>query len=386
MVPIRLVLATVLAVGGLSAWATAQPVDLPPVAPPSLAAPAPPTAGTVTADLVNVRCGPNLYYYPLATVSQGARVAIRGEPAKGWLAIDPPEGVYGLVRRSELALSEDGATASASVPSARVYAAGPRSDRQWCVMATLAEGDKVKVLGPGTGEMLRVGPPESARAYITSEFVKVEAGPPPPPPPPEVRGPVEPPPEVKVEVPVAAVDPLIQEEKDAEAAVAEELKKPVTERDYGPLLARFAEVAGKAEDPWLKRRANQYLEYLKVLVEHKKGYLDAMEVDTRLHQNLSSLHAGEAVAEAEAARRAAQMARFDAVGTVGRLKFADAGASSPINHKLVDSHGRILYVLRAPGQDLDAFVGKVVGVRGSKSYVRQWNATLITVEAIEEIE
>jgi hypothetical protein len=181
------------------------------------------------------------------------------------------------------------------------------------------------------------------------------------------------------------VDSIIQEQKDAEAAVAEELKKPLAERQYDPLIARFTDVAEKAAEDWLKRRAQDYADYLKVLAEHRKGYLAAQEVDARLREDLAAIREDRTASDADAADRAAERARFDAVGTVGRLKFADPAAQSPINHKLVDAQGRTLYVLRSTRHNLDDFVGKTVGVRGPTSHVPDWNAMLITVEAIEEV-
>ena len=97
-------------------------------------APTFPKTGTVNADLVNVRCGPNLYYYPLATLAQGTKVTVQAREG-GWMAIDPPAGVYGLVHRSDVTIDEDGTTATVTSPEARVYASSARVDRHWCVAA-----------------------------------------------------------------------------------------------------------------------------------------------------------------------------------------------------------------------------------------------------------
>jgi len=143
--------------------------------PPAPTPPAPPTptypyTGYISADLVNVRCGPALYYYPLLMMGKNAPVTVEGEK-DGWLALRPPEGIYGLVRKSDLTIGAAGATATVSAPSARVYASSATATRRWCVMATLKQDDTVQVLGPAEGEFVKIAPPESARVYVVDQYV-----------------------------------------------------------------------------------------------------------------------------------------------------------------------------------------------------------------------
>ena len=146
-----------------------------PAAPPLAPAPAAlpktfPYTAFINADAVNIRSGPGLYYYPLAILNSDMEVTVEGE-AGPFLAVRPPDGVYGLMKRVDLAMGMDGKTATVAATSARVYAASAIATRQWCVMGTLKQGDKVEVEGTAEGDMVRIAPPEWAHVYVASQFV-----------------------------------------------------------------------------------------------------------------------------------------------------------------------------------------------------------------------
>ena len=94
------------AAGGIRAGAAAPAVAAEAVAEPATGAttlttgPAEPTypyTGKIGADLVNIRSGPGLYYYPLTTLGKGDEVVVESE-RNGWLALRPPDSVFGLMR------------------------------------------------------------------------------------------------------------------------------------------------------------------------------------------------------------------------------------------------------------------------------------------------
>lgn len=58
----------------------------------------------------------------------------------------------------------------------------------------------------------------------------------------------------------------------------------------------------------------------------------------------------------------------------------------PIKFKLVDQNNRPLVVLKSSTADLNKYVGKVVGVRGTKTYLKDWRIYLISVDEIEALE
>jgi hypothetical protein len=364
---------------------------------PGQSDPAYPRAGTVTGTEVYVRCGPGSYYYPVSRVHEGTTVTVLGrEP--GWTAIEPPEGVWGLIRRGDVSIGEDGTTGTVSATSTRVYASGTEVSehgRTWCVMARLNEGDTVKLTGEMQGQMLRVQPPEGARVYVSAEYVAVQEQPaptPPTPPTPPVPsdgdpetfvGPeaaVSPPP-----VPPAELSSLLEQFKDAEDALAREIDKPLEERDYDALIATFAELQDQAEADWLKQRAAKRIAMLKALLARREKYEESLRLKNELQNALTQIEQDRKAA-GEAAEKRRQMEPFDAVGTVGRLQFAEGDVASPIRYKLTDEAGRISVVLRSDELDLDEYEGETVGVYGKRSYVKQWRIHLIDVEKIVPIE
>jgi SH3-like domain-containing protein len=335
--------------------------------------PVPPYTGFINADLVNVRCGPGLYYYPVVQTAQNTPVIVESE-SRDWLALRPLAGVCGLVNKSDVTLAADGSSATVSTPAARVYASGPAAKREWCVILVLQEGATLQVLGPAEGDMLRVAPPEGTRVYVLAQYVTPGAGLP-------SVGPLPP---VDIEPP--KLDPLAQAYKDAGAALAEETKKPVDERDYAPALAQFADVAEKAEPAWLKTAAARRVAAIQTLIEQQKDFRATVAIGSRLDQRLSELDAQRTAAMVAAEREAAlQKPPFQATGVVAPiLQLEDVDYA--IKFKLVDQRGRPVVVLQSTLYDLNQYAGKAVGVRGTRTYLPAWQTYLITVDDLEILE
>jgi SH3-like domain-containing protein len=351
---------------------TAAPAQTAEPAEPAATSPSPPYAGAVNADVVNVRSGPGLYYYPLLTVPRGTSVIVEGEK-RSWLAIRPPEGVYGLVRKSDLEVSPDGTTATITAPDARVYASSASAKRRWCVMSTLEEGDTVVLVGPAEGEMLRIIPPEGACAYIAGQYVTPTGG-------------AVTPPVTDIEVTPPKPDSLMQDLKESDAALAEETKKPILERDYESVLARYADVAENTEKAFLKNAAGRRMAHVEALIEQREEYRSTVAISARLEERLTEIRAKRAEQTADAERRRAmQRPAFQATGVMDRIRSLE-GVDYPIKHKLVDREGRPVVVLKSETYDLDQYVGKAVGVRGTKTYVPEWKMYLVDVDDLELLE
>jgi len=349
-----------------------------PVAPPEgevpgTLKPAFPYAGYVNAEAVRLRSGPGLYYYWLATVNSGTPVVIEGE-ADGWMALRPTSGVYGLVRKSEVDLSADGRKATVLPPSARVYSASNAADRRWCVMATLKQGDSATVLGPADAEFIKVAPPDGARIYVVSQYVTAGPG------------------AAGIGAAIAQLtqppktDPHMENYKKADAALDEEMKKPLGERDYKSAAAAFKEIAEKTDKAYLRRAALDKMSLLKGLEEQQAGYVRVMGIADRLDRRIADIKAQEA-AKAAQAEREKKLARpeFTASGMLQPMESLE-DVDYPIKFKLVDPNNHPLVVLKSTTYDLSKYAGKVVGVRGPKTYLKDWRIYLVTVDDLEVIE
>jgi SH3-like domain-containing protein len=337
------------------------------------ARPTPPYSGFINADLVNIRCGPGPYFYPLVQAAKNTPVVVESE-SRDWLALRPLTGACGLVAKNDVKIAADGATATLASPAARVYASGPAARRQWCVMPAPAEGATFQVLGPAEGDRLRVAPPEGARVYVLTQYVTPGASLASP-------GPIE---SANIEPP--KLDPLAQAYKDAGAALAEEMKKPVDERDYAPALAQFADIADKAEKNWLKAAASRRAAEIQALVEQQNEFRATVAIGSRLDQRLTELDAQRTAAMTAAEREAAlQKPPFLATGVVAPMESLE-GVDHPIKFKLVDQRGRPVVVLQSTLYDLNQYAGKAVGVRGTRTYLPDWATYLVTVDDLEVLE
>ena len=84
-------------------------------------------------------------------------------------------------------------------------------------------------------------------------------------------------------------------------------------------------------------------------------------------------------------QRAMQRPAFQATGVVEPI-WSLEGEDYPIKHKLVDRQGRPVVILKSETYDLDQYVGKAVGVRGTKTYVPEWKIYLVDVDDLELLE
>ncbi|KPK47326.1 MAG: hypothetical protein AMK72_08580 [Planctomycetes bacterium SM23_25] len=390
----RLVFGCLLSIvlAGLPSAASAQPSPAEPPAvgaaaaePPAVAAtPAPPTppaptypyTGYISADLVNIRSGPALYYYPLLTTIKGAPVVVEGE-ADNWLALRPPEGTYGLVRKGDLTIGASGDTATVSAPSARVYASSATAKRRWCVMATLKQGDTVRVHGPGEGDFVKIAPPESARVWVVDQYVAATS-------------PTDPSlgqrPPVPIDIQPPASDPLVEASREAENGLAAELAKEIGDRNFDDVTAKFRQIAEKAEEAYLKNAARRHLARIAAEAERTAEYVRVTSLPDKLDEQLANIKTGWANRQAEA-KRDEQLLKSDFIAT-GCLAMMESleGVDHPVKFKLVDQNNHPLVVLQSTAYDLGKYLGKIIGVRGTKTYLKEWRIYLVAVDELEVVE
>ncbi|MCX5654807.1 MAG: hypothetical protein NTY65_09195 [Planctomycetota bacterium] len=340
---------------------------------PTAPKPAFPYSGYINADAVRIRSGPGLYNYQLAVLNNGAPVVVENE-VDGWLALRPSAGVHGLMKKTDLTVTPDGKKATVSAPTARVYAASDTANRRWSVMATLKQGDAVQVLGPGEGDLVKIVPPEGAHVYVVAQYVQAGTGP----------GGVNVALTAMSEAP--KVDPLIENFKKADAGLDAEQKKPLGERDFAAANAAFKEIAEKTDKTYLRRAAEDRMALINALERQQAGYLKVLAISDRLDKNLAEIRVQEAAKAAQTEReKNLAKAEFVATGLVAPLESME-DVDYPIKYKLVDQNNHPLVVLKSSAYDLSKYVGKIVGVRGAKAYLKDWRIYLVTVDDLEVIE
>jgi len=361
--------------------AAALPPAPPKIATPEAAEPLPappkpafPYSGYINADAVRIRSGPGLYYYQLAVLNNGASVVVENE-VDGWLALRPSAGVFGLVRKGDLTMAPDGKKATVSAATTRVYSASDTSNRHWDVMATLKQGDAVQVVGPGEGDLVKITPPEGAHIYVVAQYVQAGTGPGSP--------------NAALTASLAEppkVDPLVEDFKKADSALEAEQKRPIGQRDFAAVTAAYKEIVEKTDKAYIRRAAEGRLAFIQGLARQQEGYLKSLSITDRLDKNLAEIHAQEATKAAQAERdKKLAKAEFVATGLVAPLESME-DVDYPIKYKIVDQKGHPLVVLKSSAYDLSKYVGKIVGIRGAKTYLKDWRIYLVTVDDLEVIE
>lgn len=135
-----------------------------------LAAESFPYVGVVAGDSVYVRSGDSTNCYPVMKVSKGQRLTVQGESA-GWLKIAPPTGTFSWVDKSYVERAGDQGTITAD--RVWVRAGSALSNERSAAQCVLNKGDKVTVLGEEE-TFLKIQTPANASLYIATRFVTPE--------------------------------------------------------------------------------------------------------------------------------------------------------------------------------------------------------------------
>jgi formylglycine-generating enzyme required for sulfatase activity/serine/threonine protein kinase len=88
---------------------------------------------------------------------------------------------------------------------------------------------------------------------------------------------------------VQQVDPLVEEYKKADAALGEEEKKPLGERDYKSMAAAFEDIAKKTDKTYLKQAARERVALIAAMADQQKEYLRIQGIGDRLDKRLTDL-------------------------------------------------------------------------------------------------
>ncbi len=328
-----------------------------------------PYVAEVTREAATLRCGPSEAWKELTTARVGDRVVVL-EERLGWLRIKPPEGLTCWVSSRYVKKLEDG---SGFITGDKVnLRITPDADPTTALypLGQAFSGDRVNILEE-IPAWVRIQACDRVGCWIKKEFVKY----------------IEP------------YTPSAQDRMDEEAAKrhtqkarqlelrkklaqAEELMraeylKPIMEQDFTTIVAMLTEVQKDIEAPASKEAAKRRLdrlterqkaiEELKGLVAEKDAALK--EVENKLIQKLEE--------EAAAARKPEYTAQGWVDG-VGRL------IGRPGSHKLVQG-GRILFFLRSDKVDLNTYLGKLVGIRGTVTEAPGWDWKVIQIDEIEDL-
>jgi hypothetical protein len=344
-----------------------------------------PYKGYVNAEDVYVRSGPGQSYYPTDKLKVGQEVEVYRHDPGGWCAIRPVEGSFTWVSSRYLKPTEKNlAVVTGENVEARI---GSRfSNTRDVIMVRLHKGEVVEVVDPpshGADEneaaWVKIAPPSGEFRWIAAKYVDLD------PPNDGVRKPhgdgrTEP-----SSLPVAAGGSPSPGSPPAAEAFQAELDRLDLE------LSAMA-----IEDPaaWsfdaLRDRANRLLDQAQTAVERGRARLlvnkiarfddikqrydavqamhDSTDRSTRLLASLKN-DAGKRVHSFDIDDR------FDGVGQLTQIASPKQGAP---RYALIDESGSVrCYVTPAPGVNLQNYIGKQVGITGSRGFMPEQHTSHI---------
>ncbi len=365
-----------------------------------------PYTGVINGTSVRVRAGrgdpsgANNYYY-CAVLNRPAKVTVVGAD-KGWLMVEPPVGCYSVVLQSAV---EVDATGTKGTIKKREWAraAGTARTLQFTAgQKMLKPGDSVEILGTVVDrfKFYKIKTPPKVYFWIYATYVDkvaaaattatTDAG-----------DPVATTRPVGVAAttqpagttatkdagsPIAGVtEAEMKEFRGVQAALRTEYGKPVIDRDYNGLIARFKALKF-AEDHPLIPFVDYYVKYLEGDMER----LDSIKAARKLSDDAARAQKEFADARAKVTVEVPPKAvTFDAEGIIAESRMF-AGTSAVRKRYIVyDRKTRRLnaYIYSTdPQVDLTKLVGKHIGVFGDSKYDRGLGANVIDVKQTEIID
>ncbi len=348
------------------------PVDLPsevggapaaPAAPVQAVVSAPvdetPRPGRITGGRVNVRAGPSTQYESIDVLTTGAPVTVLARNGEWFKIVFPADKLASIHKNfvnADIAgeIPEEGIAGIVNQNDVDVHAF--YWDRS-TVVGKLNQGDQVTIRQE-RGQWYRINAPESARAYVFAEYVRVDGNE-------QVAVDSTPPPENP------AVD-LTQGKQDATGRLK------LSEND------RKANELKEAYFSRLQERYQRQQEEAVVQVNQLEQALDSLEQQIKqIEQETSSLYSYPV---STTTLGSADILPADPMygGFYGYVDNIGRVGGAPASYRLT-KNGEIRYYLRSDSFDLAAYVGQRVWVNGAVELASGATANVLNVNQIRTL-
>ncbi len=360
----------------------------------------------VAADDVHVRSGPGQNYYPTDKLRRGQEVEVYRHDPGGWCAIRPVESSFTWVSGRYLKPTEDNlAVVTEEGVSARV---GSRfSDIRDVIQVRLQKGELVEVIdapprGSGWGENVwfKIAPPSGEFRWVSAKYLDAEyprdgirnsaaqsgAG--------RRRADAE-----TADAPEGSSAPRIPAEAmaGARSLSPEQFEAELQRIELELSMMVVEEPAGWSFDA-LRDRTNLLLDAAQTAVErgcarhlaNKIARFDDIKqrqdavLATRYERDRPATAPQTTDAGANTVAGIQVDGRFDGVGQLTQVESAKLG--SP-RYALMGESGDVrCYVTPAPGVNLRDYVGRKVGVVGTRGYMPEQHASHIMARRVTSLE
>lgn len=385
-----------------------------PSTPPGL-----PYAAEITGSAVQVRSGPSTNYYPVATLSRGARVTVIAVESD-WLGIVPPEGCFSLVKDTYVDRDRDPAIGIINGDRVNVRVGSTMSSQKYAIQLQLSKGAQVKLTGESDEGFVRIAPPEGAKVWISTQYARPVGG-------------AAPAPQTQAAVAPAPAEPQTRPAVAEPSAAAPVVEAPasqpvvVTRRVEPPSLppaewetrskelrsrletleARYRHEMGK---PMFTRNLSPLLEQYRPLAEQKVDEYTRYFAQSRITQieelaaSIDSVRKAydlRSTVDEERGRFASERDKLKTVHIRTEEKFAARGElresaiyTSPVGPRRLrlidpslDTTRTVCYVEipRDSGIDVDQYLGRVVGVRAKTKRLKTDSIDPVPILVAEEL-
>ncbi len=355
----------------------------------------------VTAADVYVRSGPGRSYYPTDKLKRGEAVEVYRHDPGGWCAVRPVEGSFTWVSGRFLRpIEDDLAVVTAEGVSARV---GSRfSDVRDVIQVRLNEGEVVAIVEqPGEGEIwYKIAPPAGEFRWVSAKYLDPDY---------PHEGVRRAPDRLGVEHSNSAWpwnetnSPRADEESlRSKSARPRSLSADQFDAELERIELELAVMVVEEPTVWsfgdLRRRTNLLLDRARTAIERGRARLLADRI-ARFEDIKRRQEAVLAMRERVDSKRriwdglrpgvteralAGTDGRFDGVGRLRRVVSSRLDAP---RYALMDESEEVLcYVTPAPGVNLHDYIGRRVGVNGTRGYMPEKRAAHVMARHVAPLE
>jgi hypothetical protein len=360
-----------------------------------------PTVATINAGDVYVRSGDSMNHYTISKLQAGDKVTVVGERGE-WLEILPPEGAFSLVS-GDFVDTTDNTSGTINGDNVRVRAGSLLNENKYTVQTLLAKGTKVDILGRNADGFVRIKPPPGATVWVNRSFVNTGAGS-------DIvvarkaptnstgEGVADASPALaitasqagSVKKPAAAIvnAGLRRQLEETDEAARAELAKPIAERRFEPIIARYKPIADQTEDDFAREYAKARMEQAVNLAALASAIQKVNSLDEKAKsQRYESLAARSLIPEPTPLT---EPAGIEVQGELRISALYPPGSPTP-RYRLIDpvqGAERTIGYVEIPADahmNVDAFLGRYVGIRASAQRIQTGGVNPIPIYITREL-
>ncbi len=343
---------------------------------------------------VDIRSGPGENFYPTDKLQKGETVEVFRRTADGWCAIKPPEGSFSWITGRALKLEDDNlAVVTQDDVASRVGSS--LSDVRNVIQVRMRKGEAVEILDsnnvPGDKSQVwyKIAPPSGEFRWVMEKYLdKTRPGD-------EAVGTGSP---DGFSANASALDGLENPSDASQKASSPEYQAELDRIDLSLSMMVVEEPAVWSFDA-LRIRTESLLDEAGTAADRGRARLLLSKIARfedikQRYDSVTAMREQNAVSNRfliglkQTMDKAAAMAdpdgQFDGVGQLQQVFAPKLG--SP-RYALVDEAGNVrYYVTPAPGVNLQNYVGRQVGITGTRGYMPEQRAQHITARHVSSLE